>query len=87
LIVLVNFGYGSLCADLAQGLAERGFAVRHLPGLYDREAEVSFKLDTNRSSSSYRLGTDTSICDSEISGALVLRNPFIRENLGGVIPT
>jgi len=82
LIALVNCGRGSLCTDLAEGLYKCGFAVRHLPGIYDSSAKVSFRLDTVRSSSSYALDNATSIADSEISGLFVHGNPFTRKNHG-----
>jgi hypothetical protein len=83
LILVVSCRNGSLCVDLAEELYKRGFAVRRLPGLYDRNAQVSFRVDVSNASIISTLDTDTSISGGEISGVFVQRDLFIQEDRGG----
>ena len=83
MIVLIDFGVGTLCTGLVEGLRKCGFAVQHLPRLYDSNAKVSLRLDATGSASSLKLSTDASIADHEISALFVHGNPFGRKSLEG----
>lgn len=79
MILLINCTGDPLGIDLLQGLKERGHPVQAVPDLYRNSTKISWRLDTDRSATSYRLETGAVISDLGISGVFVRRSRFVQE--------
>jgi hypothetical protein len=78
LVLLINCTGEPLCVDLLKGLTERGHAAQAIPDLYRNPARISWRLDTDRSSTSCRLGAGAANSDAEISAVFVRKSPFLQ---------
>ena len=79
MVLLINYTGDPLSVDLLKGLTERGHPARAIPDLYRDPARISWRLDTDRSSTSCRLGAGTANSDVEISAVFVRKSPFVRK--------
>jgi hypothetical protein len=79
LVLLINCTGDPLCVDLLKGLTERGHPARAIQDLYRNPARISWRLDTDRSSISCRLGTGAANSDAEISAVFVRKSPFVQK--------
>jgi hypothetical protein len=79
LVLLINCNGDPLCVDLLKGLTERGHPVRAIRDLYSYPGKISWRLDSGRSSTSFRLKTGAANSDVEISAAFVRKGPFAQK--------
>jgi hypothetical protein len=78
LVLLINCASDPLCVDLLKGLTERGHSVRAVEDPYRNPAKISWRFDTDRSSTSCRLGTAETDSEVEISAVFVRKRPFVQ---------
>ena len=78
MVLLINYTADPLCVDLFKGLTERGHPARAIPNPYRNPARISWRLDTDRSSTSCRLGVGAANSDLEISAVFVRKSPFVQ---------
>lgn len=76
LVLLINCTGDPLCVDLRKGLTDLGHPVRAIQELFRDPARISWRLDTDRSSSSLRLETGGAGFEAAISAVFVRKSPF-----------
>jgi hypothetical protein len=79
LILLINCTGDPLCVDLQKELTERGHSVQAINDLYGSPGKISWWLDTDRSSTSWRPGIAGTDSEVEISAVFVRKRPFVQE--------
>jgi hypothetical protein len=78
LILLINCAGDPLCVDLLKGLTERGHSARAVEDPYRNPAKISWRFDTDRSSTSCSLETAGANSKVEISAVFVRKRPFVQ---------
>jgi hypothetical protein len=78
LVLLINCSGDPLCVDLLKGLTARGHSVQAIEDPYHDPAKISWRFDTERSSTSCRLETAGPVSDVEISAVFVRKKPFVQ---------
>ena len=78
MVLLINCSGDPLCVDLLKGLTERGHSARAIPELYSGPGGISWRFDTDRSSTSCRLETAGADSEVEISAVFVRKRPFVQ---------
>jgi hypothetical protein len=76
LVLLIHCTGDPLCVDLLKALTERGHPARAIQDLYRSPARISWRLDTDRSSTSFRLKTGGGSYEAEISAVFVRKSSF-----------
>jgi hypothetical protein len=78
LVLLINCAGDPLCVDLLKGLTERGHSVRAVEDPYRNPAKISWRFDTDGSSTSCRLENAGADSQVEISAVFVRKRPFVQ---------